>query len=59
MLLLEYAHDVSYTAAPIQRMGIPDHFIEHGDVNELLAEIGMTTEHLVQNIQSLDSKKST
>ena len=51
--ILEYAHDRSYTAAPIHRMGIPDEFIEHGNVSELLAEIGMTTSHLVQNIKLL------
>ncbi len=27
---------------PIRRMGIPDQFIEHGNVTELLEEIGMT-----------------
>ena len=55
--VLEYAHDQSYTEAPIQRMGIPDEFIEHGDVNELLAEIGMTADHLAQNIQFLFRKR--
>ena len=55
--VIEYAHDVSYTAAPIERMGIPDQFIEHGNVNELLEEIGMTTENLVQNIEFLIQKK--
>ena len=34
--VLEYAHDTFHTAAPIQRMGIPDQFIEHGNVDELL-----------------------
>ena len=32
-------------------MGIPDQFIEHGNVDELLAEIGMTAGHLVDNVQ--------
>jgi len=56
--VLEYAHDQLYTAAPIHRMGIPDHFIEHGDVDKLLEEIGMTAEHLVQNIQEFITKKT-
>lgn len=56
--VLEYAHVQLYTAAPIHRMGIPDHFIEHGDVDELLAEIGMTAGHLVQNVQNFISKKT-
>lgn len=57
--VLEYANDVSYTAAPIQRMGIPDQFIEHGNVSELLEEIGMTASHLAENIESLLRKKAS
>ena len=56
--VIEYAHDVSYSAAPIDRMGIPDRFIEHGNVDQLLEEIGMTTENLVLSIESI-LKKST
>lgn len=56
--VLEHAHDSFYTDAWIQRMGIPDQFIEHGDVGELLAEIGMTADHLVENIQTLIQKKT-
>ena len=41
------------TGAPIRRMGIPDQFIEHGNVDELLAEIGMTADHLVDNMSQL------
>lgn len=51
--VLEYAHDVNYGGAPIERMGIPDYFIEHGSVPELLAEIGMTSEHLSARIETL------
>ncbi|GKV68122.1 1-deoxy-D-xylulose-5-phosphate synthase [Sporosarcina sp. NCCP-2716] len=39
--VLEYADDRG-AAVPIYRMGIPDQFIEHGDVDALLAELGMT-----------------
>ena len=45
--VLEYANDTAPTPIPIQRMGIPDQFIEHGSVNELMAEIGMTAGHIV------------
>lgn len=55
--VLEYAHDVSYQGAPIERMGIPDYFIEHGDVPQLLAEIGMTAENLANQLQKLIIKK--
>ncbi|XKI12097.1 1-deoxy-D-xylulose-5-phosphate synthase [Sporosarcina sp. ANT_H38] len=50
--VLEYAHDTLQTIVPIRRMGIPDQFIEHGNVDELLAEIGMTAGHLVENMES-------
>ena len=50
--VIEYAHDTQQIGVPIRRMGIPDQFIEHGNVDELLAEIGMTTHHLVDNMQN-------
>ncbi|MFJ7933771.1 1-deoxy-D-xylulose-5-phosphate synthase [Sporosarcina sp. NPDC096371] len=50
--VIEYAHDTCQKAVPIRRMGIPDQFIEHGNVDELLAEIGMTAGHLADNLQT-------
>jgi 1-deoxy-D-xylulose-5-phosphate synthase len=50
--VLEYAHDTLQTAVAIRRMGIPDEFIEHGNVDELLAEICMTADNLVENMES-------
>lgn len=55
--VLEYAHDVGYQGAPIERMGIPDYFIEHGDVSELLAEVGMTAENLASQLQKIILKE--
>ncbi|MDR4888870.1 1-deoxy-D-xylulose-5-phosphate synthase [Fredinandcohnia sp. QZ13] len=55
--VLEFANDHEYQNAKIDRMGIPDQFIEHGSVNELLREIGMTTENVVERIQKLVPKK--
>lgn len=49
--VIEYAHDTYRKGVPIRRMGIPDQFIEHGNVDELLAEIGMTAGHLADNLQ--------
>ncbi len=51
--VIEHAHDTLKIGYPIRRMGIPDQFIEHGNVDELLAEIGMTADHLVENIEVL------
>lgn len=47
--VLEFAHDKGYDAK-IERMGIPDRFIEHGSVKELLKEIGLTAEEIVNSI---------
>jgi 1-deoxy-D-xylulose-5-phosphate synthase len=55
--ILEFVHDHGYHQTIIDRMGIPDHFIEHGEVDELLNEIGFTTENAVLKIQALAGKK--
>lgn len=55
--ILEYAHDQGFHRAEIERMGIPDKFIEHGSVKELLNEIGLTTENVIQKVQTLARKK--
>ncbi|QQZ06641.1 1-deoxy-D-xylulose-5-phosphate synthase [Heyndrickxia oleronia] len=53
--VIEYAHDHGFTNT-IDRMGIPDQFIEHGSVNQLLQEIGMTTEEVVKRYKLLHRK---
>jgi 1-deoxy-D-xylulose-5-phosphate synthase len=55
--VLEFAHDKGYYQQAIDRMGIPDQFIEHGDVNLLLKEIGMTTSEVVKRMTILARKK--
>jgi 1-deoxy-D-xylulose-5-phosphate synthase len=55
--VLEYAHDQGFYHQAIDRMGIPDKFIEHGDVNSLLEEIGMTTSEVVKRMTILARKK--
>lgn len=44
--VLEFFHDHGYHEQPVERMGIPDRFIEHGSVKELLEEIGLTSAHV-------------
>ncbi|MGM9987078.1 MAG: 1-deoxy-D-xylulose-5-phosphate synthase [Bacillaceae bacterium] len=51
--ILEFAHDRQFYDAVITRMGIPDVFIEHGEVEELLQEIGMTPEMVVERILNM------
>lgn len=53
--VLEFAHSQKFTNV-IDCMGIPDKFIEHGSVNELLREIGLTKEEVVKRIQAFSPK---
>ncbi|MDZ5471062.1 1-deoxy-D-xylulose-5-phosphate synthase (plasmid) [Bacillus sp. 31A1R] len=55
--VLEFAHDKGYHHAEIKSMGIPDKFIEHGSVKELLNEIGLTTENVIHNVKTMARKK--
>jgi 1-deoxy-D-xylulose-5-phosphate synthase len=55
--VLEHAQEMGYHNLVIERMGIPDRFIEHGSVDELLEEIGLTTENIVNKITMIVPKK--
>jgi 1-deoxy-D-xylulose-5-phosphate synthase len=55
--ILEYLNDQGHDHVKVKRMGIPDQFIEHGGVNQLLEEIGLTTQHLIQSVHQLLPKK--
>lgn len=55
--VLEFAHDHGYHQAVINRMGIPDRFIEHGSVKELLNEIGLTASHIIERVKTIIPKK--
>jgi 1-deoxy-D-xylulose-5-phosphate synthase len=55
--VLEFAHDHGYHHAVIDRMGIPDRFIEHGSVKELLQEIGLTAANVVERVQTMIPRK--
>ena len=54
--VLEFAADHRYKA-DIDRIGIPDEFIEHGNVDQLLAEIHVTTEETIKRIKVLLQKQ--
>lgn len=51
--VLEFAADHHYNNVKIDRMGIPDVFIEHGSVDELLDEIHVTSEEVERRIKTL------
>lgn len=51
--VLEFIHDHKYHHTIVERMGIPDRFIEHGSVPELLEEIGLTANGVMKQIQMM------
>lgn len=55
--VIEFAHDNGYFQNVIDRMGIPDKFIEHGSVERLLEEIDFTVEDAVRRLSLLAAKK--
>lgn len=50
--VLEFASDNGYSNV-IERMGIPDRFIEHGNVNQLLEEVGLTTNEIATRVKTM------
>lgn len=55
--VMEHAQEQGFYGAIIDRMGIPDYFIEHGSVDELLEEIHLTAEAAVKKIKRMTPKK--
>lgn len=55
--VLEFAEEQGFSNTTIKRMGIPDRFIEHGSVSQLLEEIGLTKEKIAQQIMHMILKK--
>lgn len=51
--VLEYFVQHQMQDVALQMMGIPDRFIEHGSVHQLLAEIGLTAENVVRQIKNM------
>lgn len=51
--VLEYAEIKGFDLGHIKRMGIPDQFIEHGDVASLLEEIGLTKTEVVKQVEKM------
>lgn len=55
--VIEFAHDNNYHGAVVNRMGIPDQFIEHGNVDKLLEEISLTKEEVIATIKKISPQK--
>ncbi|WP_181350055.1 1-deoxy-D-xylulose-5-phosphate synthase [Thalassobacillus sp. CUG 92003] len=55
--VLEFAEEQQYHGQWIKRMGLPDRFIEHGNVPELWEEVGLTRAAICENLKELLPKK--
>jgi len=55
--VLEFASDHNYRNVRIDRIGIPDVYVEHGDVDKLLDEIHLTMEESVKKIREMVCNK--
>lgn len=51
--VLEYFSGLANCDVSVQTMGVPDYFVEHGDVKDQLAEVGLTAENVVQNARQV------
>ncbi|PYZ94360.1 1-deoxy-D-xylulose-5-phosphate synthase [Salipaludibacillus keqinensis] len=55
--VLEFFHENHYHSVVIERMGIPDRYIEHGSVPELLEEIGLTSQNVAAQVEQIIPRK--
>ncbi|KGX90916.1 1-deoxy-D-xylulose-5-phosphate synthase [Pontibacillus halophilus JSM 076056 = DSM 19796] len=51
--VLEFAQDHQYYNQIVQRIGIPDRYIEHGSVGQLYEEVGLTKENIADKLEEL------
>ncbi len=57
--VLELASDHGVNTSHIRRLGVPDRFIEHGERNEQLADVGLDTAGIVKAAKELSRTNST
>ncbi|WP_017186563.1 1-deoxy-D-xylulose-5-phosphate synthase [Alkalibacillus haloalkaliphilus] len=51
--VLEFFEEEKVAYPFISRMGIPDRFIEHGSVDDLLEEVGLTAKHIQKEVKEI------
>jgi 1-deoxy-D-xylulose-5-phosphate synthase len=53
----EVAHSLAIQClgTPLLRLGLPDHFIEHGDQGQMLAELGLDATGIIRQVQAFIS----
>jgi 1-deoxy-D-xylulose-5-phosphate synthase len=56
--LLEAANDAGVDARHVVRLGIPDRFVEHGERNELLAELGLDCNGICKRVRAALGRSS-
>ena len=54
--ILEAVHNANINTGPIRRLGIPDHFIEHGDRSELLSSLSLDVNGIVDICRELSEQ---
>ncbi|MBD3674111.1 MAG: 1-deoxy-D-xylulose-5-phosphate synthase [Planctomycetaceae bacterium] len=57
--VLEAISQLGLNSQRVKRVGIPDHFVEHGDREELLADLGLDVDGLVSSAQHIASCDET
>jgi 1-deoxy-D-xylulose-5-phosphate synthase len=56
--VLEAVNDARLAAGPIQRMGLPDRFVEHGERGELLADLALDVDGIAAAARKLSGRDS-
>lgn len=56
--VLEYFHDEGFHDITVDRMGIPDRYIEHGSVSDLLEEVGLTVDGICKRVRMIAPRKN-
>jgi 1-deoxy-D-xylulose-5-phosphate synthase len=51
--VLEAAADAHIDASRVRRLGIPDHYVEHGERDELLADLGLDVESIAETCRGM------
>lgn len=55
--VLEFFHDEGFHDQVVERMGLPDRYIEHGSVSQLLEEVGLTADDVITRIREMSVKR--
>jgi 1-deoxy-D-xylulose-5-phosphate synthase len=55
--VMEFYNEQEITHITIKRLGVPDAFIEHGNVQEQRAEVGLTVENIIHHVKEIHTKQ--